>query len=233
MWVLGALVTYGGALAFIEMGHVHKNWQARCVISAATTQATTLVSFVFSYVVCLLIRPATVAAGASAFSDLFLYAVGGGSQMPHKNKYLYDHRAWIGRGIAAIAMTLVVLLNIVSVRWSIRVVNVLAVMKVVVLLIICIVGILVLAGAIKVAPTNNWKRGFTGTSNPSLQLRFSHEQDLLGLRRVGAISAMLAASLRTPSAIYLWRWALACPSSLFFIFLLMSRFSPLYPSRMH
>ncbi|KAJ1679400.1 methionine permease, partial [Spiromyces aspiralis] len=94
----------------------------------------------------------------------FLYAVGGGVDMPQKNPFLFAHHDWIGRAIGAAATTLVVLLNIVSVRWSLRVVNVLAVMKSLTLLIICIVGIVVLAGGIPVAPNDNWARGFRGTS---------------------------------------------------------------------
>ncbi|KAJ1922028.1 hypothetical protein H4219_000375 [Mycoemilia scoparia] len=166
MWVVGALITYSGALAFIEMGLMYpKNGGMMRYLGYSFPRPRALISFVFAYTVCLLIRPATVAAGATAFSDLFLYAVSGGEDMPTKNPYIYKHRDWIGRGIGAAAMTLVVLLNAVSIKWSLRVVNVLAVVKVLVLLVICIVGILALAKVIRVEPNDNWSRGFRGTSN--------------------------------------------------------------------
>ncbi|KAJ2765532.1 methionine permease, partial [Coemansia nantahalensis] len=72
---------------------------------------------------------------------------------------------WRARGVGFGCITLVSAINILSAKWSLRLINLLTVVKIVVILVIVIAGIVAAAGGIDIERNDNWSRGFRGTSS--------------------------------------------------------------------
>ncbi|KAJ1734838.1 methionine permease [Coemansia biformis] len=155
LWGLGAVISYGGATAFIELGLMYRrNGGTMRFLAHAYPKPKLLLAYLFSWVMVVCIRPGAIAANGPVIGKYWLYAAGieGGS-------------GWQARGIGFGCITLVTAINIISAKWSLRLINLLTAIKIVVILIIVITGIVAAAGGIHVDSNDNWSRGFRGTSN--------------------------------------------------------------------
>ncbi|OMJ26806.1 High-affinity methionine permease [Smittium culicis] len=124
-----------------------------------------MVSYLFSWSMIMLIAPASSAANGPVFAQYWLYAIFGGPNMKNLYPKIFENIDWISRGMAFILILLITAINMLSVKWSLRFINVLTVIKICVLTVICFTGILCLVGAIKFEKNNNWSNGFKGAES--------------------------------------------------------------------
>ncbi|KAI8320134.1 amino acid transporter [Martensiomyces pterosporus] len=156
LWFVSGLFSLGGALASAELGTMFpQNGGMIRYLAHAYRRPRALIATIMAYSVTFFCRPAAIAANVAIFSQYFFFAAG-------KHDYI-ESRDYLLRGIGAAVMTLLMLLNMVSVRWSLRLLNVFAVVKMVTLLIVSFTGLLLLVGIVKRTPGTNWQRGFKGT----------------------------------------------------------------------
>ncbi|KAJ2361420.1 hypothetical protein H4S01_005272, partial [Coemansia sp. RSA 2610] len=156
LWFVSGVVSLGGALGSAELGTMFpQNGGMIRYLAHAYPKPRALVATIMAYSVTFFCRPAAVAANVAIFAQYFFFAAG-------RREYI-ESRDYLLRGIGAVVMTALLVLNIVSVRWSLRLLNVFAVVKMVTLLIVSFTGFLLMVGAIKRTPGTNWSRGFSGT----------------------------------------------------------------------
>ncbi|KAJ1953362.1 hypothetical protein EC988_003042 [Linderina pennispora] len=156
LWFISGLFSFGGALAYAELGTMFpQNGGMIRYLSHAYPKPRAFVATIMAYSVTFFCRPAAIAANVAVFAQYFFFAAG------HKD-YI-ESRDYLLRGIGALVMTALLILNVISVRWSLRLLNVFAVIKIVALLIVSFTGFLLMCGAIKRTPGTNWSRGFRGT----------------------------------------------------------------------
>ncbi|KAJ2708014.1 methionine permease, partial [Coemansia spiralis] len=155
LWGLGAIISFGGATAFIELGLMYRrNGGTMRFLAHAYPKPKLLLAYLFSWVMIVCIRPGAIAANGPVIGKYWLYAAGTESSS-----------GWQARGIGFGCITFVSAINILSAKWSLRLINLLTVVKIVVILIIVITGIVAAAGGIHIEANDNWSRGFRGTSN--------------------------------------------------------------------
>ncbi|KAJ2502032.1 hypothetical protein GGH96_001432 [Coemansia sp. RSA 1972] len=153
LWALGAVISFGGATAFIELGLMYRrNGGTMRFLAHAFPRPKLMLAFLFSWAMIVCIRPGAIAANGPVIGKYWLYAAGQS-----------DSSGWQARGVGFGCITFVTALNIVSAKWSLRLINLLTVIKIVVILIIVITGIVAAAGGIHVEHNDNWSRGFSGT----------------------------------------------------------------------
>ncbi|KAJ2783714.1 methionine permease [Coemansia javaensis] len=155
LWALGAVISFGGGMAFIELGLMYRrNGGTMRFLAHAFPKPKLLAAYLFAWVMVVCIRPGAIAANGPVIGKYWLYAAG-----------VKDDGGWKSRGIGFGCITFVTGINILSARWSLRLINLLTVVKIVVILIIVITGIVAAAGGIDIEHNDNWSRGFRGTSN--------------------------------------------------------------------
>ncbi|KAJ2722302.1 hypothetical protein GGI07_003384, partial [Coemansia sp. Benny D115] len=154
LWALGAVVSFGGAVAFVELGlMIRGNGGTMRYLAHAYPRPKVMLAYLFAWSMVLCIRPGAIAANGPIIGRYWLYAAG-----------IVDS-GWRARAIGWACITGVTMLNILSARWALRVMNVLTAVKIIVLLVICAAGLAAASGAIPGAPlADGWKRGFSGTS---------------------------------------------------------------------
>ncbi|KAJ1962471.1 hypothetical protein GGI12_002629 [Dipsacomyces acuminosporus] len=156
LWFISGLFSFGGALGFAELGTMFpQNGGMVRYLSHAYRRPRALVATIMAYSVTFFCRPAAIAANVAIFAQYFFFAAG-------KQHYI-ESKDYLLRGIGAIVMTALMALNIVSVRWSLRLLNAFAIIKIATLLIVSFTGLLLLLGIVKRTPGTNWQRGFHGT----------------------------------------------------------------------
>ncbi|OMH83490.1 High-affinity methionine permease [Zancudomyces culisetae] len=166
LYIIGGICSFGGALAFIEVGIMFpKNGGTLRYLAHQYLKPRLLISYLFAWCMIVCIRPGAIAANGPVFAQYWMYAAAGGDDMETLHPTIYAHRDWIYRGIAAAGITFVSLICMFSVKWSLRLLNVLTTVKILVLLTISITGIVALAGGVKKVPdAGNWSMGFSGSS---------------------------------------------------------------------
>ncbi|KAJ2716838.1 hypothetical protein H4R19_000401 [Coemansia spiralis] len=156
LWFLSGVVSLGGALGSAELGTMFpQNGGMIRYLAHAYPRPRALVATIMAYSVTFFCRPAAIAANVAIFAQYFYFAAG-------RADYIAS-RDYLLRGIGAAAMTALMVLNIVSVRWSLRLLNAFAVIKMATLLVVSVTGFLLMVGAVKRTPGTNWSRGFSGT----------------------------------------------------------------------
>ncbi|KAJ2743773.1 hypothetical protein GGI20_003496 [Coemansia sp. BCRC 34301] len=156
LWLITGVVSLGGALASAELGTMFpQNGGMIRYLAHAYPRPRALVATIMAYSVTFFCRPAAIAANVAIFAQYFFYAAG-------RHEYIAE-RDYLLRGIGALTMTALMALNMVSVRWSLRLLNAFAAIKMLTLLVVSFTGLLLLFGAVKRTPGTNWSRGFSGT----------------------------------------------------------------------
>ncbi|KAJ2832268.1 hypothetical protein FBU31_002113 [Coemansia sp. 'formosensis'] len=156
LWLVSGIVSLGGALGSAELGTMFpQNGGMIRYLAHAYPKPRALVATIMAYSVTFFCRPAAIAANVSIFAQYFFFAAG-------RRDYI-ENRDYLLRGIGALTMTLLLVLNVLSVRWSLRLLNAFAAIKMLTLLVVSFTGFLLLVGAIKRTPGTNWSRGFSGT----------------------------------------------------------------------
>ncbi|KAJ2770873.1 hypothetical protein IWQ57_002463 [Coemansia nantahalensis] len=156
LWFVSGVVSLGGALGSAELGTMFpQNGGMIRYLAHAYPRPRALVATVMAYSVTFFCRPAAIAANVAIFAQYFYFAAG-------RADYIAS-RDYVLRGIGAAAMTALMVLNIVSVRWSLRLLNAFAVVKMATLLVVSFTGFLLMVGAVERTPGTNWSRGFRGT----------------------------------------------------------------------
>lgn len=155
LWGLGAIISYGGATAFIELGLMYrKNGGTMRFLAHGYPKPKIVFAYLFAWVMIMCIRPGAIAANGPVIGKYWIYAAGD-----------KDSSGWHSRGVGFGCITFVTLLNIASAKWSLRLINFLTVIKLLVLIVIVITGIVAAAGGIDIGHNDNWSRGFKGTRN--------------------------------------------------------------------
>ncbi|KAJ2848456.1 hypothetical protein IWW36_003286 [Coemansia brasiliensis] len=153
LWGLGAVISFGGATAFIELGLMYqRNGGTMRFLAHAFPKPKLLLSYLFSWVMIVCIRPGAIAANGPVIGKYWLYAAGASNE-----------EGWLARGVGFGCITFVTVLNAMSAKWTLRLINVLTVVKIVVILVIVVTGIVAASGGIHVEHNDNWSRGFSGT----------------------------------------------------------------------
>ncbi|OLY80981.1 High-affinity methionine permease [Smittium mucronatum] len=166
LYVLGGFFSLGGAFSFIEMGIMFpKNGGTLRYLAHSFPKPRLMLSYLFAWSMIMCIRPGSIAANGPVISKYLVYAMAGGPDLSTKHPNLYANQGWIYRGIAVLAISLATLACMLSVKWSLRLINVLTLMKTTLLLFMGVTGILLLAGAIKHEKNDNFSRGFKGTKS--------------------------------------------------------------------
>ncbi|KAI8051152.1 amino acid/polyamine transporter I [Syncephalis plumigaleata] len=165
MWAIGGILTYFGAMSYIELGTMlPKSGGEQAYLAYAFKRPKYLFAFIFCWTLIVCIRPGSEAASSVVFGKYILFA-GYGSPTTLEDGYVKDHYDWLTRGLGIFCITSVTLLNSLSIRWTLRLLNLLTAVKLLVLLIISIGGIVVLAGGIdRIEMPNNWHNSFENTA---------------------------------------------------------------------
>ncbi|KAJ1680206.1 hypothetical protein EV182_000477 [Spiromyces aspiralis] len=170
LWTLGAAISIGGGLGFVELGMMYPtNGGMMRYLTEAYPRPSHLLGFTFAWTIILFVRPASIAAGSTVFARYLVYAMAGGSSMPERHPWVYEHRETVYLVFAVLGTTGVALLNWSSTKWSLWCTNAITVGKVALLLVIAATGLLVLLGVVETpeSAVNGWARGFAGSSlNP-------------------------------------------------------------------
>ncbi|KAJ2686150.1 methionine permease [Coemansia sp. RSA 1285] len=157
LWGIGAVISFGGATAFIELGLMYReNGGTMRFLAHSFPKPKLMLSYLFAWTMIACIRPGAIAANGPVIGKYWLYAIGS-----DKN----SSTGWHARGVGFGCITFVTLINILSARWSLRLINLLTVIKIAVLLVIVVTGIIAAAGGLSVERNSNWSRGFRGTSS--------------------------------------------------------------------
>ncbi|KAJ1919748.1 hypothetical protein H4219_001777 [Mycoemilia scoparia] len=168
LWILGGLISISGGMAFVELGLLYPtNGGMMTYLAKAYPRPAHLLAFIFAWTIILFVRPASIAASSIVFADYMLYAVAGGENMENKNPWVYNNKDVISRGIAVIGTIGITALNWWSVKWSLRMSNLITASKIGLLFIVSFTGILVLVGYVTPPAGdegNGWSRGFEGSS---------------------------------------------------------------------
>ncbi|OLY80972.1 Y+L amino acid transporter 2 [Smittium mucronatum] len=165
LYIAGGIFSLCGALTFIEMGVMFpKNGGTLRYLAHGIPKPRLLLSYLFAWCMILCIRPSGIASNGPVFSKYLIYGIAGGPNLPTEHPWLFAHSDWIYRGVAILAVTTATFICMSSVKWSLRVINALTIVKITLLLFLGITGILLAAGAIKHQKTDNFSRGFKGTN---------------------------------------------------------------------
>ncbi|KAJ2352696.1 hypothetical protein IWW50_004355, partial [Coemansia erecta] len=133
LWVVSGVVSLGGALGSAELGTMFpQNGGMIRYLAHAYPRPRALVATVMAYSVTFFCRPAAIAANVAIFAQYFFFAAG-------RSEYI-ESRDYLLRGIGAVVMTALLVLNIVSVRWSLRLLNAFAVVKMLTLVVVSFTG---------------------------------------------------------------------------------------------
>ncbi|KAI9504435.1 amino acid/polyamine transporter I, partial [Coemansia spiralis] len=156
LWIVSGVFSLGGALASAELGTMFpQNGGMIRYLAHSYPRPRALVATIMAYSVTFFCRPAAIAANVAIFAQYFFFAAG-------KRDYI-ESRDYLLRGIGALVMTSLMILNIMSVRWSLRLLNLFALIKMATLAIVSVTGFLLMVGAVKRSSGTNWSRGLHGT----------------------------------------------------------------------
>ncbi|OMJ12402.1 High-affinity methionine permease [Smittium culicis] len=162
LYILGGFISLGGALSFIEMGVMFpKNGGTLRYLAHSFKKPRLLLSYLFVWSMIICIRPGSIAANGPVTSKFIIYGIAGGPNLKTEYPTIYKHADWIYRGIAVLAISSATLICMLSVKWSLRLINLLTIIKTGLLLVLSITGILCLAGAIKYEKNDNLSSGFS------------------------------------------------------------------------
>ncbi|KAI8872117.1 amino acid transporter, partial [Ramicandelaber brevisporus] len=157
VWAVGALLTGAGAMAYVELGSMFPTSGGEFeYLKHAFPYPRGLLSLLFSFAMITCIRPARGAAISMVFAEYLYYALKGPSDHGQRADSAVSQQ-WIERGLAIACITVVSIVNALSVRWALRLNTLLGVIKSLVLAIIAISGIVVLTGVTSIPrQLGNW-----------------------------------------------------------------------------
>ncbi|KAI8056836.1 amino acid permease-domain-containing protein [Syncephalis plumigaleata] len=165
MWVIGGVISYMGALCYVELGTMlPKSGGEQAYLAYVYKRPRELFAFIFCWCTIICIQPNSTAANSVVFGSYILYAIYG-DRGEIANDQLRRNFDWYARGIGLVTATIITLICILSTKWSLRMQNTITGVKVVILLIFAITGIVILAGGMPSVPDpGNWREMFVGTT---------------------------------------------------------------------
>jgi amino acid transporter len=163
LWIVGGIITYCGTFCYIELGTMlPKSGGEQAYLQQAFRKPKALFAFLFCIIMIVCIRPGSAAADSTVFGKYLMYSIFG-EQSTLADGFVKSHYDLFLRLMGVFCISSITLINIFSVKWSIRVHDILTTIKVLVLLLISVSGIVVLSGGTKVPYTNNWSNPFAGS----------------------------------------------------------------------
>ncbi|KAJ2638659.1 hypothetical protein IW137_003632, partial [Coemansia sp. RSA 1287] len=109
LWVVSGVVSLGGALGSAELGTMFpQNGGMIRYLSHAYPRPRALCATIMTYSVTFFCRPAAIAANTAVFAQYFFFAAG--------QKEYIESRDYLLRGIGVLVLTVLLVLNMVSVR---------------------------------------------------------------------------------------------------------------------
>ncbi|KAI8868866.1 amino acid transporter [Ramicandelaber brevisporus] len=168
IWILGGLISASGAFAYVELGTMFpQSGGEQTYLRNIYRHPPELLAFLFSF--CLI--AVTEVAGFAAIGTVlgkYVALAFVGPLSATASAAASMQRAWLERGIGTICVLVIMMINIVSIRWSVRINSILTVIKTTALLVIALSGLVILTGVTKIPrQMSNWTSGFTqASSNP-------------------------------------------------------------------
>ncbi|ORY02159.1 amino acid transporter [Basidiobolus meristosporus CBS 931.73] len=146
LWILGGVVSFAGTLGYNEFGCMFPiNGGEKEYLEQSFKKSKKLFSFLFCMSLIIFIRSSFCAAISTNIGN-------------------YDHFDWLARAIAAAALILITVTQMVSTKWTIRIQDGLSVFKILLLGLVVVTGFVVLGGGTSVKPVLNASTLFAGTS---------------------------------------------------------------------
>ncbi|KAJ1910297.1 hypothetical protein IWQ60_010723 [Tieghemiomyces parasiticus] len=182
-WLLGAFVAMCGALTYVELGALlPESGGEQVYLDYCIRKPRQLFGFLFSFCMIACMRPGSIATNAIVFSRYLGYALYGPETtaglaimttahldtepgtleppvvlpVPADQRHLYL--------LAMACLVIITAINAVSVKWSLRALDLLTWIKVFVLGLVSITGLIILTGLTNVPRSDLWARGFAGTT---------------------------------------------------------------------
>jgi amino acid transporter len=164
MWLFGGLITYFGALSYIELGTMlPKSGGEQAYLDYAFKKPKALLSFIFCWSLIVCIRPGSGAANSTVFGKYAMFSIFGPVN-DLEDGSLKQNYEWYVRCFGLLCISFITSVNMLSVKWALRMHNTLTSIKVIVLLIISIAGLVIIfGGAPNVEKADNWDDPFAGT----------------------------------------------------------------------
>ncbi|KAI7876702.1 amino acid transporter [Lichtheimia hyalospora FSU 10163] len=154
MWVIGAIYSIIGVMAFIELGAMlPRSGGEKEYLNYAYRKPKRLAPFMFTMSYMILTNTSSSSADAHATASYLLLAAGAKNVNP-----------WLERGIGVAINTSICLLHAWSAKWGLRINNTMSCIKIIMLIFVCLTGLIAAAGGISgVTPTNAFSNAFEGT----------------------------------------------------------------------
>ncbi|RKP08184.1 amino acid/polyamine transporter I [Thamnocephalis sphaerospora] len=174
MWLLGGILTIFAVQCYSELGTMlPRSGGEQVYLSYIYTKPKELIAFLFCWVNVAGSRPAGSAANVIIFAKYLMYATFGPPKALSGGT-LKNNYDWIMRGFGILGLLVVMTLSIVSTNWTLRLHNIITIIKVAVLLAIAIASVVVLAGGAQdIEQPGNWEGAFEGTSTGVSDYAFS------------------------------------------------------------
>ncbi|KAJ1961344.1 hypothetical protein IWQ62_003901 [Dispira parvispora] len=163
-WFLAALISLSGALSYIELGCLlPESGGEQIYLDYCIRKPRQLFGFLFSFCTIVCMRPGSIATNAIVFGKYLIYAVYGSTKLIEDAAKLSTIE-WQQRGLAMLCLVAVTIISMVSNKWSVRALDILTWIKVLVLVVFSVTGLVILAGWTSIPRSDLWSRGFSGTS---------------------------------------------------------------------
>ncbi|ORY04155.1 amino acid transporter [Basidiobolus meristosporus CBS 931.73] len=164
LWIIGGLVSFSGVLGYNEFGCMFPyNGGEKEYLERSFKKPKKLFSFLFCMCLIIFIRSSFCAAISTNIGNYVLYAIYG-PRDTITDPFIAKHFDWIGRGIAAAALIIITVTQIVSTKWTLRIQDTLSVFKIALLALVVITGFVVLGGGSSAKPVLKASTLFEGTS---------------------------------------------------------------------
>ncbi|RKP34692.1 amino acid/polyamine transporter I, partial [Dimargaris cristalligena] len=164
-WGLGAFTTFCGAFSYIELGCLMpESGGEQVYLDYCIRKPRQLFGFLFSFCTIVCMRPGSIATNAIIFGKYLIYALYGPAHLVESQSTrltMEGQQRWL----AMLGLLIITAINMVSVKWSLRALDLLTWIKLLVLGLISITGLAILMGLTSVPRSDLWARGFAGTTN--------------------------------------------------------------------
>ncbi|RKP02577.1 hypothetical protein CXG81DRAFT_10621 [Caulochytrium protostelioides] len=152
-WAFGGFVAFCGTFCYIELGTaIPKSGGEQAYLCVSYPKPVGLVSFMFCWAMIMCARPGASAADITIFAKYLLLAHSPTSSI------------WTERIVGLISLTGITVLNMVSLRWAIRIHDGLTVVKMGILALITLSGVAVASGMTSIPQAGNFANTWGGAA---------------------------------------------------------------------
>ncbi|RGB35808.1 amino acid/polyamine transporter I [Rhizophagus diaphanus] len=184
LWLIGGIVSMAGSLTYVELGAIHKiSGGETKYLQTAYPNPKLLMSYLFSFMFVLVIKPGLLCAILQIGAQYFWYTIKGETYIqtykPESEKTLSDDDIpelnligwylpfspfWFVKFLAILLLFVITVYHMLSNRWAAIINQVLAIIKLITYSIIAIAGIYELCQKKEIS-SNNWKTQLNGNTD--------------------------------------------------------------------